>query len=70
MLAFFRQHRRARCCHHPNLFTPKWRSEMRNVRYVAMLMVLFLVSACGNNEFDNAYSVMDVGEVGPIPLDD
>ncbi len=50
---------------------------MRNVRCVAMLLTVFLVAACSNNNFDDAYSSMDLnatsitlGGVAPIPLDD
>ncbi len=43
---------------------------MRNVRVIAMLMVLSVVSACGNNDFHAAYSSTDLGGVPPIGLDD
>jgi hypothetical protein len=47
-----------------------WRMNMRNVRVIAMLMVLSVVSACGNNDFHAAYSSTDLGGVPPIGLDD
>ena len=43
---------------------------MRNMRYAALVAALVLLSACGNNDFYDAYSVMEVGNVKPIPLDD
>jgi len=58
-----------RACQDSNLF-PYMEMSMCNVRAFAMLMVLFCVSACASNDFHDAYSVVDLGGVKPIPLDD
>lgn len=43
---------------------------MCKAQSIAMLAALLFMSACGNNNFNNAYSIMDLGNVEPIALDD